>query len=159
MDEQQHTRSYSFFSDCQHCDSYTLYSFLAAAQNLEIYHTLISVCRGYTEGVVPPINDKQRYEYYKQLYMNCTYVLENLNITTLYGKFDLSFLKDIEEVMGYVYIEMVDSNYLNLTNLRIIRGETLHKGCSLYLSWNVNIFRYRDGLMELQFTSLSGRYC
>ena len=103
---------------------------------------------------------QHQYNLYKQRYTNCTYVDENLEITNLEGSnFDLSFLKDIEEVMGYVLIVNVFSNYLNLTSLRIIRGETLYKdNYSLYIALNHNPYNESQGIMELQFVSLSGEY-
>ena len=123
-----------------------------------IYYFLLSVCRGSTERLVRHGTFQHQYDLYKQRYTNCTYVDENLEITNLEGNFDLSFLKDIEEVMGYVLIVNVFSNYLNLTNLRIIRGETLYENYSLYVALNHNPYNDSEGIMELQFTSLSGWY-
>ena len=121
-------------------------------------HFLLSVCRGSSERLVRHGTFQHQYDLYKQRYTNCTYVKENLEITNLERNFDLSFLKDIEEVMGYVIIVNVFSNYLNLTNLRIIRGETLYDAnYSLYVALNHNPYNDSQGIMELQFTSLSGK--
>ena len=97
-----------------------------------------------------------QYNLYVNRYTNCTYVDGNLEITNLEGDYDLSFLKDIEEVTGYVLIVNIFSNYLNLTSLRIIRGETLYKNSSLYVALNHNPYNDSQGLLELQFTSLTG---
>ena len=100
-----------------------------------------------------------QYKLYKNRYTNCTHVDENLEITNLEGSYDLSFLKDIEEVTGYVLIVNIFSNYLNLTNLRIIRGETLYNNnYSLYVALNHNPYNDSQGLLELQFVSLSGEF-
>lgn len=113
------------------------------------------LCRGSSEKLVRHGSFQHQYNLYKQRYTNCTYVDENLEITNLEGNYDLSFLKDIEEVMGYVLIVNVFSNYLNLTNLQIIRGETLYDNYSLYVALNHNPYNDSQGLLELQFSSLS----
>lgn len=82
-----------------------------------------------------------------------------LEITNLENNYDLGFLKDIEEVDGYVLIVNVYSSYLNLTKLRIIRGKDLFEyqndSYGLYIALNHNPKDDTQGLLELQFTSLS----
>jgi receptor tyrosine-protein kinase erbB-2 len=83
----------------------------------------------------------------------------SLEITSLNGNYDLGFLKDIEEIDGYLLVVNVYSNYLNLTKLRIIRGKELYhsKGdeYSLYIALNHNPENKSEGLLELQFKSLT----
>ncbi|KAL2097311.1 hypothetical protein ACEWY4_006518 [Coilia grayii] len=60
------------------------------------------------------------------MYSNCTVVLENLEITYTTDKHDLSFLKNIQEVGGYVLIAINMATKIPLESLRIIRGHTLY---------------------------------
>lgn len=110
-----------------------------------------AVCRGSSYGLV--ISD-HLYEQYRSRYTNCTYVDGNLELVFVQSNHDLSFLKDVREVTGYVLIVSVMSKYLSLTNLRIIRGQTLYNyngvEYSLFVAASV-------GLKELQFVSLHGR--
>uniref|UniRef100_A0A6Q2YN96 Receptor protein-tyrosine kinase n=1 Tax=Esox lucius TaxID=8010 RepID=A0A6Q2YN96_ESOLU len=61
-------------------------------------------------------------------YSNCTVVLTNLEITHIQDHQDLSFLRSIQEVGGYVLIAVNKANRIPLDNLRIIRGHTLYNG-------------------------------
>uniref|UniRef100_A0A8C4H6T6 Receptor protein-tyrosine kinase n=1 Tax=Dicentrarchus labrax TaxID=13489 RepID=A0A8C4H6T6_DICLA len=61
-------------------------------------------------------------------YSNCTVVLENLEITYMEEDRDLSFLRSIEEVGGYVLIALNMVPRIPLENLRIIRGHSLYEG-------------------------------
>lgn len=118
----------------------------------------ILVCRGSREGFVKHGTYDHQYNLYKSRYTNCSYVDGPLEVTHLEGSYDLGFLKDIEEVDGYVLILNVFSNYLNLTKLRIIRGKELFEygnlSYSLYIALNHNPFNNSQGILELQFTSL-----
>ena len=100
-----------------------------------------------------------QYSQYKNRYTNCSYVDSNLEINHLEGDYDLGFLKDIEEVDGYLLVVNVFSNYLNLTKLRIIRGKELFQSgndsYSLYMALNHNPRDLSQGLLELQFKSLT----
>ncbi|XP_052813667.1 epidermal growth factor receptor-like isoform X2 [Mya arenaria] len=117
------------------------------------------ICRGSNESFVKHDSFDHQYQIYKNRYTNCSYVDGNLELTNLEGSYDLGFLKDIEEVDGYVLILNVFSNYLNLTNLRIIRGKELfhhrEEDYSLYVALNHNPYNDTQGLLELQFNSLS----
>ena len=123
---------------------------------LILFH--VSVCRGSSEGFVKHGSFDDQYNIYRNRYSNCSYVDGNLELTNLEGSYDLGFLKDIEEVDGYVFIVNVFSNYLNLTNLRIIRGKSLfsHKGedYSVYIALNHNPYQDSQGILELQFVNL-----
>ncbi|KAG7229249.1 hypothetical protein INR49_012906, partial [Caranx melampygus] len=61
-------------------------------------------------------------------YSNCTVVLENLEVTYMDEHRDLSFLRSIEEVGGYVLIALNTAPRIPLENLRIIRGHSLYEG-------------------------------
>ncbi|XP_051944362.1 epidermal growth factor receptor isoform X2 [Hippocampus zosterae] len=61
-------------------------------------------------------------------YSNCTVVLENLEVTYMEEHHDLSFLRTIEEVGGYVLIALNTASRISLDNLRIIRGHSLYEG-------------------------------
>lgn len=75
-----------------------------------------------------PSNRDHHYRNLKDRYTNCTYVDGNLELTWLQDeKMDLSFLKYIREVTGYVLISHVDIKKIALPRLQIIRGRTLFK--------------------------------
>ena len=75
------------------------------------------------------------YNFYKNLYSGCTYVDGNVEITHIDvdagqshvsdQKYDFSFLRDIEEIKGYLLIFHVQVGTLPFDNLKIIRGQTL----------------------------------
>uniref|UniRef100_A0A8C1VVZ9 Receptor protein-tyrosine kinase n=1 Tax=Cyprinus carpio TaxID=7962 RepID=A0A8C1VVZ9_CYPCA len=66
------------------------------------------------------------YQILVKMYSNCTVVLENLEITYMTEKHDLSFLRSIQEVGGYVLIGINTAPRIPLENLRIIRGHSLY---------------------------------
>lgn len=77
--------------------------------------------------------------------------------------YDMGFLKDIEEVSGFVLILGNYFSHLNLTSLRVIRGKTLFKpgnvsaqAYSLYVSLNYKKGSQTVGLRELGLVSLQG---
>lgn len=75
-----------------------------------------------------PANRDLHYKSLRDRYTNCTYVDGNLEITWMQNNsYDLSFLKDIREVTGYVLISHVDTEHVRLPKLQIIRGRTLFK--------------------------------
>ncbi|XP_053385686.1 receptor tyrosine-protein kinase erbB-4-like [Mercenaria mercenaria] len=119
----------------------------------------LKVCHGTSEGIVWATNSDSQYAMYKNRYTNCSYVYGNLEITGLEGAYDLGFLKDIEEIDGYLLVANVFSNYLNLTKLRIIRGNKLFpvgkNNYSIYIALNYNPENITQGLLELQFKSLT----
>ena len=103
----------------------------------------------------------RRYMQYKNAYTNCTYLDGNLELIFLGNeKYDLSFLKDIREITGYILIVANFVDYVPLTSLRIIRGRTLFehgsKFYSLYIALNYDSHSSTVGLKELRFTSLQG---
>ncbi|XP_028986741.1 receptor tyrosine-protein kinase erbB-4-like isoform X2 [Betta splendens] len=87
-----------------------------------------SVCPG-TENKLSTLSDlDQQYRTLKKLYENCEVVMGNLEITNIDRNRNLSFLKSIREVTGYVLVALNQFDYLPLENLRIIRGTKLYEG-------------------------------
>ena len=75
-----------------------------------------------------PSKREHHHQNLRDRYTNCTYVDGNLELTWLSDvNMDLSFLKDIREVTGYVLISHVDVPKIVLPNLQIIRGRTRFK--------------------------------
>lgn len=75
-----------------------------------------------------PSNRDTHYRNLRDRFTNCTYVDGNLELTWLQNEtMDLSFLKSIREVTGYVLISHVNVRQIILPELQIIRGRTLFK--------------------------------
>uniref|UniRef100_A0A672RLC0 Receptor protein-tyrosine kinase n=1 Tax=Sinocyclocheilus grahami TaxID=75366 RepID=A0A672RLC0_SINGR len=90
-----------------------------------------------------------------KMYSNCTVVLENLEITYMTEKHDLSFLRSIQEVGGYVLIGINTAPRIPLENLRIIRGHSLYDdkyALAVLLNYNNSI---GQGVNQLPLTSLT----
>nr|XP_023683649.1 receptor tyrosine-protein kinase erbB-4-like [Paramormyrops kingsleyae] len=86
-----------------------------------------SVCAG-TENKLSTLSDlEQQYRTLRKYYENCEVVMGNLEITSIDRKRDLSFLRSIREVTGYVLVALNQFEYLPLENLRIIRGTQLYE--------------------------------
>uniref|UniRef100_A0A3P8PB45 Receptor protein-tyrosine kinase n=1 Tax=Astatotilapia calliptera TaxID=8154 RepID=A0A3P8PB45_ASTCA len=105
------------------------------------------VCPG-TENKLSTLSDlDQQYRTLKKLYENCEVVMGNLEITSIDRNRNLSFLKSIKEVTGYVLVALNQFDYLPLENLRIIRGTKLYEGryaLAIFLNYR------RDGLYGLR---------
>ncbi|XP_053720466.1 receptor tyrosine-protein kinase erbB-4-like isoform X2 [Synchiropus splendidus] len=87
-----------------------------------------SVCQG-TENKLSTLSDLDlQYRTLKKYYENCEVVMGNLEITSIDRNRNLSFLKSIREVTGYVLVALNQFDYLPLENLRIIRGTKLYNG-------------------------------
>lgn len=88
----------------------------------------VAVCIGTNGRMSVPSNREHHYRNLRERYTNCTYVDGNLELTWLQEpNLDLSFLKHIREVTGYVLISHVDVMQVVLPELQIIRGRTLFK--------------------------------
>uniref|UniRef100_A0A8C2IZ74 Receptor protein-tyrosine kinase n=1 Tax=Cyprinus carpio TaxID=7962 RepID=A0A8C2IZ74_CYPCA len=95
------------------------------------------------------------YQILVKMYSNCTVVLENLEITYMTEKHDLSFLRSIQEVGGYVLIGINTAPRIPLENLRIIRGHSLYDSkyaLAVLLNYNNSI---GQGVNQLPLTSLT----
>uniref|UniRef100_A0A8C4H575 Receptor protein-tyrosine kinase n=1 Tax=Dicentrarchus labrax TaxID=13489 RepID=A0A8C4H575_DICLA len=86
------------------------------------------VCQGITNRLNLLGSKEDHYLNMVKTYSNCTVVLENLEITYMEEDRDLSFLRSIEEVGGYVLIALNMVPRIPLENLRIIRGHSLYEG-------------------------------
>ncbi|XP_026317728.1 epidermal growth factor receptor isoform X2 [Hyposmocoma kahamanoa] len=86
------------------------------------------VCIGTNGRMSVPSNREIHYRNLRDRFTNCTYVDGNLELTWLQNEtMDLSFLKNIREVTGYVLISHVNVRQIILPELQIIRGRTLFK--------------------------------
>lgn len=105
---------------------------------------------------------KDRHEMYRKQYSNCTKVKGALIISFLDqdDDYDMSFLKDIREVLDFVLIVGNHFSYLNLSSLRVIRGKTLYDhNSSMYSLFVANNYKKGStavGLRELGLVSLQG---
>uniref|UniRef100_A0A8C2Q8X1 Receptor protein-tyrosine kinase n=1 Tax=Cyprinus carpio TaxID=7962 RepID=A0A8C2Q8X1_CYPCA len=85
------------------------------------------LCPG-TENKLSTLSDlDQQYRTLRKYYENCEVVMGNLEITSIDRSRDLSFLRSIREVTGYVLVALNQFEYLPLENLRIIRGTRLYE--------------------------------
>ncbi|MCJ8732876.1 hypothetical protein PDJAM_G00216660 [Pangasius djambal] len=85
------------------------------------------LCTG-TENKLSTLSDlEQQYRTLRKYYENCEVVMGNLEITSIDRSRDLSFLRSIREVTGYVLVALNQFDYLPLENLRIIRGTRLYE--------------------------------
>ncbi|XP_028846324.1 receptor tyrosine-protein kinase erbB-4 isoform X3 [Denticeps clupeoides] len=86
-----------------------------------------AVCTG-TENKLSTLSDlEQQYRTLRKYYENCEVVMGNLEITSIDRSRDLSFLRSIREVTGYVLVALNQFDYLPLENLRIVRGTRLYE--------------------------------
>ncbi|KAF1382426.1 hypothetical protein PFLUV_G00143660 [Perca fluviatilis] len=90
-------------------------------------HKGCQVCAG-TENKLSTLSDlEQQYRTLRKYYENCEVVMGNLEITSIDRSRDLTFLRSIREVTGYVLVALNQFDYLPLENLRIIRGTKLYE--------------------------------
>uniref|UniRef100_A0A3Q1HB43 Receptor protein-tyrosine kinase n=1 Tax=Anabas testudineus TaxID=64144 RepID=A0A3Q1HB43_ANATE len=113
------------------------------------------VCQGITNRLNLLGSKDDHYLNMVKTYSNCTVVLENLEVTHMEDHRDLSFLRSIEEVGGYVLIALNTASRIPLENLRIIRGHSLYEG-EFALSVLANYDKTTgQGTSELLLTSLT----
>nr|XP_033800985.1 receptor tyrosine-protein kinase erbB-4 isoform X2 [Geotrypetes seraphini] len=117
--------------------------------------TCQTVCAG-TENKLSSLSDlEQQYRALRKYYENCEVVMGNLEITSIERNRDLSFLKSIREVTGYVLVALNKFDYLPLENLRIIRGTKLYEdqyALSIFLNYQKD---GNFGLRQLGFRNLT----
>uniref|UniRef100_A0A7N8YG17 receptor protein-tyrosine kinase n=1 Tax=Mastacembelus armatus TaxID=205130 RepID=A0A7N8YG17_9TELE len=115
------------------------------------------VCQGITNRLNLLGSKDDHYLNMVKTYSNCTVVLENLEVTYMEEHRDLSFLRSIEEVGGYVLIALNTASRIPLENLRIIRGHSLYEG-GFALAVLANYDKATgQGTNELLLTSLTGQ--
>ncbi|KAM4605499.1 epidermal growth factor receptor [Polymixia lowei] len=113
------------------------------------------VCQGITNRFNLLGSKEDHYLNMVKTYSNCTVVLENLEVTHMEDHHDLSFLRSIQEVGGYVLIALNTASRIPLDNLRIIRGHSLYDGgfaLAVLLNYNKSM---GIGSTELPLTSLT----
>ncbi|XP_063062834.1 epidermal growth factor receptor-like isoform X2 [Engraulis encrasicolus] len=120
------------------------------------------VCQGLSNKITLLGNSEMHYRNLVRMYSNCTIVLDNLEITHIEENRDLSFLRSIEEVNGYVLIAVNSVSSIPLENLRLIRGHTLYDDrFALTVTSNYDrndsspVAHVTRGLRELPLTSLT----
>ncbi|XP_035219957.1 epidermal growth factor receptor-like isoform X2 [Stegodyphus dumicola] len=98
----------------------------AAVHHKDTYVMKGKICIGTSGRMSVPANRDHHYQNLRDRYTNCTHVDGNLEITWLQDDSqDLSFLKEIREVTGYVLISHVNIRRIVLPKLMIIRGRNL----------------------------------
>uniref|UniRef100_A0A3Q1F4S2 Receptor protein-tyrosine kinase n=1 Tax=Acanthochromis polyacanthus TaxID=80966 RepID=A0A3Q1F4S2_9TELE len=95
---------------------------------LHLHLVFPAVCQGISNRLNLLGSKDDHYLNMVKTFSNCTVVLENLEVTHMEEHRDLSFLRSIEEVGGYVLIALNSASKISLENLRIIRGHTLYEG-------------------------------
>ncbi|XP_069504397.1 epidermal growth factor receptor [Ambystoma mexicanum] len=109
------------------------------------------VCQGTSNKLALLEHLDAHYHNLQNAYNNCEIVLENLEITYVPSNEDMSFLKSIREVGGYVLIALNHVRSIPLDNLQLIRGNTLHESFALTVVLN---YEASDGLEELGLRNL-----
>nr|XP_019945291.1 PREDICTED: receptor tyrosine-protein kinase erbB-4-like [Paralichthys olivaceus] len=114
------------------------------------------LCTGTANKLSTLSNLEQQYRTLRKYYENCEVVMGNLEITSIDHGRDLTFLRSIREVTGYVLVALNQFDYLPLENLRIIRGTKLYED-----RYSLAIFlNYRHdgnfGLRQLGLKNLTG---
>ncbi|XP_068123722.1 receptor tyrosine-protein kinase erbB-3 [Hyperolius riggenbachi] len=117
--------------------------------------TAQNVCAGTMNGFSVTGEAEYQHQILKDRYSNCNIVMGNLEIVLVGNNKDLSFLKSIREVTGYVLIGLNIFTYLPLENLRVIRGQSLYEDkYSLYMTLN-NQVNGTQGIEMLSFHQLT----
>uniref|UniRef100_A0A8C4QAH2 Receptor L-domain domain-containing protein n=1 Tax=Eptatretus burgeri TaxID=7764 RepID=A0A8C4QAH2_EPTBU len=95
----------------------------------------------------------------RRAFAGCQLVQGNLEITNMGRHHDLSFLKSIQEVSGYVLVALNEVEEIPLENLHLIRGARLYMGrYALAVMVNYNKAeggRVRIGLQHLNLHKLT----
>ncbi|XP_043927890.1 receptor tyrosine-protein kinase erbB-2 [Protopterus annectens] len=114
-----------------------------------------NLCLGTDMKLQPPTSLANHYATLRKLYEKCQFVQGNLEITHFSESDDLSFLKDIKEVLGYVLIANNTAKYIPLDNLLIIRGIHLYDGKFALAILNNSDPSRTTGLLELRMKKLA----
>uniref|UniRef100_UPI00358EB9D1 receptor tyrosine-protein kinase erbB-4-like n=1 Tax=Myxine glutinosa TaxID=7769 RepID=UPI00358EB9D1 len=120
------------------------------------------VCSGTENKLSVSATRELQYQALRKTYEDCEVVLGNLEIVNIGRDKDISFLRSIREVSGYVLISLNEFDFLPLENLRIIRGTKLFNGMyalSVFVNYHkssrLRRRRPRSGLKELRLRSLT----
>ncbi|XP_034496386.1 epidermal growth factor receptor [Ailuropoda melanoleuca] len=113
------------------------------------------VCQGTSNRLTQLGTFEDHFLSLQRMFNNCEVVLGNLEITYMQKNYDLSFLKTIQEVAGYVLIALNTVEKIPLENLQIIRGNVLYENTHA-LSVLSNYGTNKTGLRELPLRNLHG---
>uniref|UniRef100_A0A8C7RTC1 Receptor protein-tyrosine kinase n=1 Tax=Oncorhynchus mykiss TaxID=8022 RepID=A0A8C7RTC1_ONCMY len=119
---------------------------------------LVSVCQGISNRLTLLATVDDHYNNLVKMYSNCTVVLENLELTYIQDYHDLSFLKSIQEVGGYVLIALNKAASIPLENLRLIRGHSLFLD-KYALTVTSNYEKNHSSMLSRVFPHLTGDKC
>uniref|UniRef100_A0A8C7DJF8 Receptor protein-tyrosine kinase n=1 Tax=Oncorhynchus kisutch TaxID=8019 RepID=A0A8C7DJF8_ONCKI len=129
---------------------------------LVLCRPVVSVCQGISNRLTLLGTVDDHYNNLVRMYSNCTVVLENLELTYIQEYHDLSFLKSIQEVGGYVLIAVNKAAIIPLENLRLIRGHSLYDNkyaLAVMSNYEKNhssvTLNYTRGLRELMLRGLT----
>lgn len=95
---------------------------------LRILLDVPTVCRGTNYGILSSLHGSTPSDRLTRLqtrYSGCQLVSGNVEIVGLSSGADLDFLKDIEEITGYLLVYQTQGVDVSLPNLVLIRGSTL----------------------------------
>ncbi|XP_041656341.1 receptor tyrosine-protein kinase erbB-3b isoform X2 [Cheilinus undulatus] len=85
------------------------------------------VCPGTQNGLSSTGSQENQYNLTKDRYTGCEIIMGNLEITQIESNWDISFLKTVREVTGYVLIAVNNFQEIPLGQLRVIRGNSLYE--------------------------------
>lgn len=111
------------------------------------------VCQGTSNKLTQLGTFEDHFLSLQRMFNNCEVVLGNLEITYMQSGYNLSFLKTIQEVAGYVLIALNTVEKIPLENLQIIRGNVLYENTHA-LAVLSNYGANKTGLRELPLRNL-----
>uniref|UniRef100_A0A452TVJ1 Receptor protein-tyrosine kinase n=1 Tax=Ursus maritimus TaxID=29073 RepID=A0A452TVJ1_URSMA len=120
-----------------------------------IFFPCFAVCQGTSNRLTQLGTFEDHFLSLQRMFNNCEVVLGNLEITYMQKNYDLSFLKTIQEVAGYVLIALNTVEKIPLENLQVIRGNVLYENTHA-LSVLSNYGTNKTGLRELPLRNLHG---
>ncbi|XP_004839898.1 epidermal growth factor receptor isoform X1 [Heterocephalus glaber] len=115
------------------------------------------VCQGTSNKLTQLGTFEDHFLSLQRMFNNCEVVLGNLEITYVQRNYDLSFLKTIQEVAGYVLIALNTAERIPLENLQIVRGNVLYENTyalAVLSNYGGTNSANRTGLRELPLRSL-----
>uniref|UniRef100_A0A452TV51 Receptor protein-tyrosine kinase n=1 Tax=Ursus maritimus TaxID=29073 RepID=A0A452TV51_URSMA len=118
-----------------------------------IFFPCFAVCQGTSNRLTQLGTFEDHFLSLQRMFNNCEVVLGNLEITYMQKNYDLSFLKTIQEVAGYVLIALNTVEKIPLENLQVIRGNVLYENTHA-LSVLSNYGTNKTGLRELPLRNL-----
>uniref|UniRef100_A0A8B9T409 Receptor protein-tyrosine kinase n=1 Tax=Anas platyrhynchos TaxID=8839 RepID=A0A8B9T409_ANAPL len=121
----------------------------------EVFYNIVLLCQGTNNKLTQLGHVEDHFTSLQRMYNNCEVVLSNLEITYVEHNRDLSFLKTIQEVAGYVLIALNMVDVIPLENLQIIRGNVLYDNSFALAVLSNYHMNKTQGLRELPMKRLS----